>query len=115
MLLVLGRRQEGFFLPVYCKQHPVRTVGSDCAHLNFCEPQDLSCPHQVTSDMTRIHITSSTRVKGGVGWRTFVPAEFKGGKQSRTRVTDAKVANKNEPTSLAGAKKIKTQRQTAIC
>lgn len=56
------------FLPVYCKQHPVRTVGSDCAHLDFWEPQDLSPLHQIISDMTRIHITSSARVKGGVVW-----------------------------------------------
>lgn len=42
----------------------------------------------------------------------YVPAELKGGKQRRIRVTDAKVANKNEPTNLAGAEKIKTQ--TAI-
>lgn len=32
----------------------------------------------------------------------MVTAELKGKEQSRTRVTDAKVANKNEPTTPAG-------------
>lgn len=114
MLLVLGRREER----VFCQFTASNTQSElwDLAGLTSTSESHKIFLHFIKSllFMTRIHITSSTRVKGGVGWKTCVPAELKGGKQSRTRVTDAKMANKNEPTSLAGAEKIKTQRQPTI-
>lgn len=101
------------FVCQFSQRSPGRTLGSNYAHVDFWKSQDLSPLHRVASDMTRIHITSSTRVKGGAGWRTCVPAEFKGGKQTRTSVIEAKMSNKNKSTILSGAEKGKTQ--AAIC
>lgn len=58
--------------------------------------QDLSPLHQVTADMTTMHITSSTRVKDEFGRELWKGAQGKGAKQNQ----DDRC--KNEPTSLVG-------------
>lgn len=102
------------FLPVYSTQHPVRTVGSDWAHLDCWGSQDLSLLHQVTADITTTHITTSTRGEDDLG------RELLSQQSSRERIkaepgwTDAKVANKNEPTSLVGVEQNAAETQPTL-
>lgn len=99
----------------FSKQCPVRTIGSDCAHLDFWDPQDLLVFFVVTFNVSRIYIITSTRVKERAGWRTCcVTADFKGEKQSKTSVSESKTSKNNKFASLSVAEKRKTQRQTAV-